>query len=170
MKMTKLMAASAAICALAIGAPAMAQQSQDNDAGPTNGAAGDNSDTIVVNDLLDVFLQAQSSSEDDNSTTINDVNSNNTSVSARQSLSAINTNQYLDEVADFDGEDDTQSTAGYNSGGNSVSGSAFAAFAGILNQSWNTGLNSNAQSATNVAVQGTINFNEAGDGGGSGGD
>ena len=53
---------------------------------------------------------------------------------------------------------------GYNSGNNHVSDNAFAAFAGILNQSWNTGVNANTQSGTNLAAGATINFGAA-DGG-----
>ncbi|MEH6758508.1 MAG: hypothetical protein V7676_13500 [Parasphingorhabdus sp.] len=170
MKMTKLMAASAAVVALAVGAPAMAQQAQDNDVTDTNNGA------VVVNDLLDVYLQANASTT--NSFTANDINSNNNNgnnfVVAAQTLTATNTNQYLDEVVDMDGADDTDTPVGYNSGGNSVNGSAFAAFAGILNQAWNTGIDSNAQAGTNIAAQGTINFGDgaaaAPAGGGGGGD
>ncbi|AXJ96504.1 hypothetical protein DM480_14415 [Sphingomonas sp. FARSPH] len=46
----------------------------------------------------------------------------------------------------------------YSSGSNTVNGSAFAAFSGILNQGWNTGINSNAASATNIAAQGSTTF------------
>ncbi|MFC4291570.1 hypothetical protein ACFOWX_03985 [Sphingorhabdus arenilitoris] len=172
MKMVKKIAASVAVCALAAGAPAFAQQAQDND-NDTTGAAGDNSDTIVVNDLLDIYLQAQTDNSQDNSLTANDVGSNNNTVSANQLLNAVNTNSQMDELVDLDGEDGTPAPVGYNSGNNEVRGSAFAAFAGILNQAWNTGINSNAQAATNIAAQGTINFGDgssaAGAGGGGGG-
>jgi len=46
----------------------------------------------------------------------------------------------------------------YNSGANSIGGSAFAAYSGILNQGWNTGINANSQAATNIAAQGTMTF------------
>ena len=46
----------------------------------------------------------------------------------------------------------------YNSGSNTIDGAAFAAYSGILNQGWNTGINSNAQAATNIAAQGTTSF------------
>lgn len=39
-------------------------------------------------------------------------------------------------------------------GDNVVNGSAFANFAGLLNNGWNSGLASNAQAATNIAAQG----------------
>lgn len=167
MKMTKVMAASAAVVALAVGAPAMAQQNQNNDVTDTNNGA------VVVNDLLDVYLAADASTNN----TLDDINSNNNNnndlVIATQTLTATNTNSLMDELVDLDGEDGTPAPVGYNSGDNYVRGNAFAAFAGILNQSWNTGINSNAQSATNIAAQGTINFGDgaaAADGGGAGGD
>tara|TARA_R110000772_G_scaffold102435_1_gene203185 strand:+ start:2572 stop:3081 length:510 start_codon:yes stop_codon:yes gene_type:complete len=169
MKMTKLMAASAAVVALAVGTPAMAQQTQDNDVDNTDNGA------VVVNDLLDVYLQADASTT--NTFTANDLNSNNNNgnnfVIAAQTLTATNTNSYMDELVDLDGEDGTPAPVGYNSGDNSVYGSAFAAFAGILNQAWNTGINSNAQAGTNIAAQGTINFGDgaaAAPAGGGGGD
>lgn len=46
----------------------------------------------------------------------------------------------------------------YGSGANSIGGSAFAAYSGILNQGWNTGINANSQAATNIAAQGTTSF------------
>lgn len=167
MKMTKLLAASAAAAALAVGAPAMAQQSQNNDVDNTDNGA------VVVNDLLDVYLQAQQSTDNSVRLTTRDVNSHNNngnnSVAAFQLLNAVNTNSQMDELVDLDGEDGTPAPVGYNSGDNYVRGSAFAAFAGILNQAWNTGINSNAQAATNIAAQGTINFGDGSGGGGGGG-
>ncbi|QTD55220.1 hypothetical protein [Parasphingorhabdus cellanae] len=166
MKMTKLLAASAAVAALAVGAPAMAQQNQGND-------VYDNADSLVINDLLDIYLAQDAST----TTTVDDVasnnNNNNDLVIATQTLTAYNTNSLMDELVDLDGEDGTPAPVGYNSGDNYVRGNAFAAFAGILNQSWNTGINSNAQSATNIAAQGTINFGDgaaAAEGGAGGGD
>ncbi|MEP2101304.1 MAG: hypothetical protein ABJP02_01620 [Parasphingorhabdus sp.] len=168
MKMTKVMAASAAVVALAVGAPAMAQQNQNNDVTDTNNGA------VVVNDLLDVYLAADASTT--NTFTANDINSNNNNnndlVIAVQTLTATNTAYEFDEMVDLDGEDGTPAPVGYNSGDNYNSGSAFSAFAGIANQSWNTGVYSNAQSATNIAAQGSINFGdgagEAAAGGGGG--
>ncbi len=165
MKMTKVLAASAAVAALAVGAPAMAQQNQGND-------VYDNADSIVVNDLLDVYLAQDASTTN----TLDDINSNNNNnndlVIATQTLTAYNTNSEMDELIDLDGEDGTPAPVGYNSGDNYVRGNAFAAFAGILNQSWNTGVNNNNQAATNIAAQGSINFGdgagEAAAGGGGG--
>lgn len=165
MKMTKVLAASAAVAALAVGAPAMAQQNQGND-------VYDNADSIVVNDLLDIYLAQDASTTN----TLDDINSNNNNnndlVVATQTLTAYNTNSQMDELIDLDGEDGTPAPVGYNSGDNYVRGNAFAAFAGILNQSWNTGVNNNNQAATNIAAQGSINFGdgagEAAAGGGGG--
>ena len=168
MKLVKLTAASVAACALVIGSSAYAQQTQDNDVTDVDNNA------VVVNDLLDVYLQAQNNSQDNDTLTVGDVASNNNTVTATQLLFAINTNSQLDEVVDLDGTDDSPSDVGYASGNNRIDGSAFAAYAGILNQAWNTGINSNAQAATNISAQGTINFGDgaaaAGGGGGGAGD
>jgi hypothetical protein len=97
----------------------------------------------------------------------------NNYVVAEQELKATNVNMYLDEVVDLDGEDDSDTAVGYNSGNNTVRDNAFAAFAGISNAAWNTGINANTQAATNIAAQGTINFGVGGstsDGGTDGGD
>ena len=52
-------------------------------------------------------------------------------------------------------------------------GNAFAAFAGISNNAWNTGINANTQAATNIAAYGQVSFaangSDAG-GGAPGGD
>jgi len=168
MKTMKLMAASAAVVALAVGAPAMAQQNQNNDVTDTNNGA------VVVNDLLDVYLAADASTT--NTFTADDINSNNNNnndlVIAVQTLTATNAAQNFDEIVDLDGEDGTPAPVGYNSGDNYNRGNAFSAFAGIANQSMNSGVYSNAQSATNIAAQGSINFGdgagEAAAGGGGG--
>ncbi len=166
MKMTKVLAASAAVAALAVGAPAMAQQNQNNDVTDTDNGA------VVVNDLLDVYLAADASTTN----TLDDINSNNNNnndlVIATQTLTATNTAYEFDEMVDLDGEDGSPAPVGYNSGDNYNRGNAFSAFAGIANQSMNTGVYSNAQSATNIAAQGSINFGdgagEAAAGGGGG--
>ena len=173
----KVMLAVSTLALAATAAPALAQQNQDND-NTTTGASGNHSDndTVVVNDLIDLFVQdnaADSYSDDDQDNDGNGSFNSNTLVVANQSLSATNTNQYLDEVVDLDGEDDSDTAVGYNSGNNSVRGNAFAAYAGILNAAWNTGINANTQAATNIAAQGTVSFGDsapAGGGGGGGGD
>jgi hypothetical protein len=171
----KVMLAVSTLALAATAAPAFAQgqQNQDND-NSTNGAAGNNSDTVVVNDLIDLFVQdnaADTFSDDDQDNDGNGSFNGNSLVVATQTLGANNTNQQMDELVDLDGEDGSETAVGYNSGNNNVSGSAFAAYAGILNAAWNTGINSNAQAATNIAASGTVSFGDTtapggGDGGG----
>ena len=172
----KVMLAVSTLALAATAAPAIAQQNQDND-NTTTGASGNHSDndTVVVNDLIDLFVQdnaADSYSDDDQDNDGNGSFNGNTIVVASQSLSATNTNQYLDEVVDLDGEDESDTAVGYNSGDNYVRGNAFAAYAGIMNAAWNTGINANTQAATNIAASGSVNFGEccAADSGGGGGD
>lgn len=172
----KVMLAVSAMALAATAAPAIAQTQSNNDAN-NNGASGNNSDndTVVVNDLIDLFVQdnaADSYSDDDQDNDGNGSFNGNTLVVANQSLSATNTNKYMDELVDLDGEDDSDTAVGYNSGNNSVRGNAFAAYAGILNAAWNTGINANTQAATNIAAQGTVSFGDtsAPAAGGGGGD
>lgn len=158
-----VMLAVSTLALAATAAPAIAQQNQDND-NTTTGASGNNSDTVVVNDLIDLFVQdnaADTFSDDDQDNDGNGSGNGNNLVVAIQTLSATNTNQYLDEVVDLDGEDDSDTAVGYNSGNNSVNGNAFAAYAGILNAAWNTGINANTQAATNIAAQGTVSFGDS---------
>jgi hypothetical protein len=168
----KVMLAVSTLALAATAAPALAQQNQDND-NNTNGAAnGFGNDTTVVNDLIDVFVQdnaADTFSDDDQDNDGNGSGNGNNLVVAIQALTATNTNQQMDELVDLDGEDDSDTAVGYNSGNNSVSGSAFAAYAGILNAAWNTGINSNAQAATNIAAQGTVSFGDSAPAAGGGG-
>ena len=168
----KVMLAVSTLALAVTAAPAVAQgQDQDND-NTTNGAAGNNSDTLVVNDLIDLFIQdnaADTFSDDDQDNDGNGSLNGNSLVVATQTLSANNTNQNLDEVVDLDGEDGTETAVGYNSGNNSVRGSAFAAYAGILNAAWNTGINANTQAATNIAASGTVSFGDSAPAGGGGG-
>ena len=173
----KVMLAVSTLALAATAAPAFAQQNQDND-NTTTGASGNRSDTTVVNDLIDLFVQdnaADSYSDDDQDNDGNGSGNGNNFVIASQSLNAVNTNKYLDEVVDLDGEDGSETPVGYNSGNNSIRGNAFAAYAGIMNAAWNTGINANTQAATNIAAQGTVSFGECcaaadGGGGGDGGD
>lgn len=155
---------------LAIAAPASAQQNQNNDA--NNNGGGEMSTTTVINDYLDEFYQ--DNGPDSLSETVSESYqaNDNTLISAYQELYAVNSNSELDEVVDLDGEDGTETAVGYNSGNNSVNDNAFAAFAGIANQAWNTGINANTQAATNIAAQGTVNFgvNSGAGAGGGGGD
>jgi hypothetical protein len=161
--------------ALAIAAPAFANDQNQNNTANNNSSSGLFSSTTVVNDMIDDFVQ------DNGPVTLSESYSesyqanNNTEIVAYQTLEATNTNQYLDEVVDLDGEDGSETPVGYNSGSNSVNDNAFAAFAGIANQAWNSGINANTQAATNIAAQGTVNFgvnsgSSSGSGGGGGGD
>lgn len=169
----KVMLAVSTLALAVSAAPAFAQGSQDQDNdNTTTGAEGNNSDTVVVNDLIDLFVQdnaADTFSDDDQDNDGNGSFNGNSLVVATQTLSANNTNQNLDEVVDMDGEDDSDTNVGYQSGNNSVSGSAFAAYAGILNAAWNTGINANTQAATNIAASGTVSFGDSGSNGGAGG-
>lgn len=164
----KVMLAVSTLALAVTAAPAVAQgQDQDND-NTTNGAAGNNSDTLVVNDLIDLFVQdnaADTFSDDDQDNDGNGSFNGNSLVVATQTLNANNTNQNLDEVVDMDGIDEDPSSVGYNSGNNAVRGNAFAAYAGILNAAWNTGINANTQAATNIAASGTVSFGDTGGGG-----
>ena len=167
----KVMLAVSTLALAVSAAPAFAQGSQDQDNdNTTTGASGNNSDTVVVNDLIDLFVQdnaADTFTSEDNDG--NGSGNGNTAVVAIQALTATNTNSQMDELVDLDGEDDSDTAVGYNSGNNSVRGSAFAAYAGILNAAWNTGINSNAQAATNIAASGTVSFGDSAPAGGDGG-
>ena len=169
----KVMLAVSTLALAATAAPAIAQD-QDND-NTTTGAAGNNSDTVVVNDLIDLFVTDNAADTFNDNDQDNDGNGSlngNSLVVATQTLSATNTNHDMDELVDLDGEDGTETAVGYNSGNNSVRGNAFAAYAGILNAAWNTGINANTQAATNIAASGTVSFGDSAPaaGGGGGGD
>ena len=157
MNMKKLMTASALVIGLGLSSAAVANdQNQNNQANNNTSATGGT--TLVWNDLIDSYYQDNAA---DTVTLDYDVSSQqngNTAIVATQVLYAANSNSQLDEVVDLDGEDDTDTAVGYNSGNNTVNDNAFAAYAGILNQAWNTGINANTQAATNIAAQGTVNF------------
>lgn len=80
-----------------------------------------------------------------------DIDVDEDKVIANQTLSGVIVNYGFDEIVDVEDGD-------YETGDNDIGGSAFAAFAGILSQSWNTGTNANTQAATNVAARGTVHF------------
>ncbi len=86
---------------------------------------------------------------------VEDSNNQNGSIIADQDMMAIISNDGGMEAV----VDDTNE--GYRSGDNTVRGNAFAAFAGILNNAWNTGVNANTQAGTNIAAGATINFGDA---------
>ena len=166
----KVMLAVSTLALAVTATPAIAQD-QDND-NTTTGAAGNNSDTVVVNDLIDLFVTDNAADTFNDNDQDNDGNGSlngNSLVVASQTLSATNTNHDMDELVDLDGEDGTETAVGYNSGNNSVRGNAFAAYAGILNSAWNTGINANTQAATNIAASGTVSFGDSAPAGGGGG-
>lgn len=120
-------------------------------------SGNDNSDNSIDvadsgNDNSDNSLNVADSGNDSSNNSTNNSNNGNDSsaVVALQVLTATVSNA---AALNFNG---TQ--ADYSSGSNSVSGSAFAAFSGILNNGWNTGINANAQAATNIAARGTVTF------------
>lgn len=172
MRVKSVFLAAVSAAGLFVAGPALAQATGGN-----NTANGN--DNIQVSDVLDLFA-IDNAADTYNSSSSWSLSKSSTSTSsdrnvvATQYLKAINSNSQLDEVADFDGVDEDQSSVGYNSGNNSVNDNAFAAFAGISNNAWNTGLNANTQAATNIAAMGTVNFGVSGccaaDGGGDGGD
>lgn len=157
MKMNKLMTASALVIGLGLSSAAMANdQNQTNDANSNGGGIG--STTTVWNDLIDSYYQDNAADTMTMDFSASSEKNGNTMIVAKQYLFAENSNSMLDEVVDLDGEDRNETAVGYNSGSNSVNDNAFAAYAGILNQAWNTGINANTQAATNIAAQGTVNF------------
>jgi hypothetical protein len=116
-------------------------------------SGNDNSDNSV-NDSGNLAFALASFNTDNSNNSTNDSNNNNdsSSVVALQVLTATVSNaaplNFQSLLSD------------YSSGDNSVNGSAFAAFSGILNNGWNTGINANAQAATNVAARGTVTFSQ----------
>jgi hypothetical protein len=137
-------AASAAIIGLAFGAPAFAHDHGGggiDDSSFTNTDSHDKSLTVGDITLSPTYSPSFSATK---TVTV-------TKAVADQDLRAVNVNFGMHELVNNDDE-------GYSSGNNGVSGSAFAAFAGILNQGWNTGIDANTQAANNVAAVGTVNF------------
>lgn len=127
----------------------------------------------IINDIVGVTYTSDGSKSltfsSSNSEGNGSANGNN-AVVASQDLKATNSNRYLNDVVDMSTGGSSEGRHHHNGGGsggdyasgdNSISGGAFAAFAGVLNQAWNTGINSNAQSATNIAAQGNISFGNA---------
>ncbi len=156
MKMNKMMAASAAVAALVVGAPAVAQDAAEAaSTGSENESYSevyDVYDSTVENDLIDATLGS----------TVGDVNSNNSYdydyVVSTQTLISANANQNFEEMIDVDTYEDYIELS---TGDNYIDGSAFTAFAGIANLSLNTGVNSHAQSGTSIAAQGTVSLGAA---------
>lgn len=74
----------------------------------------------------------------------------NNAVVADQELSGV--------IVGHDMKDVVDNVDGYDSGDQNVQGNSFAAYAGILNQAWNTGIAANTQAGTNIAASAQVNF------------
>jgi hypothetical protein len=159
MKLRYLVAASAVVLGVSISSPALAKNVNKND----------NTNSNTTQNNSDATATATATSDGKSANGNNRDNDSSQDVVATQVLVAINSNHDMKDVVD-------DLDNGYKSGDNSVNGNSFAAFAGILNQSFNTGIDANTQSATNIAARGTVNFaaggttNGGGNGGGGGGD
>ncbi|HEX7819438.1 MAG TPA: hypothetical protein VF463_02335 [Sphingobium sp.] len=159
---SKLLISAAAVVVLGFAAPSFAASTSAG--ANVNGAAGDHSDTNVSNtNKTLVFAPSES-------TSVSKTISNTKAISTSLAVSLSDSSQHngnVKIVADqtlgqsisnasrmnFNGKE-----SDYSSGSNSVRGSAFAAYSGILNQGWNTGISSNTQAATNIAAQGQTTF------------
>ena len=181
MKMKIALSASALVLAFGLALPAAAQVAS----GTTGGAAtaiglasattNTTSTDIGVSDFLNTEIELTDNSDnsvndsgntdlafalgsfnsDSSNNSVNNSNNGNDSsaVVATQTLLAINANAAPLNFMSL-------ALSNYSSGDNSVNGSAFAAYSGILNQGWNTGINANAQAATNIAARGTVTFSQ----------
>lgn len=137
----------------------------NNTSNKTDTIASNNSSTKTTNNTSNktATLDSYNTSTDNSSHTKNlALDSNNMSDSNNTNNSQRNGNWRLMAMQDLSATAAPVTSSGrsvsFSSGSNSISGSAFAAYAGILNQAWNTGMASNAQAATNIAAQGTITF------------
>lgn len=158
---SNLLVSVVAVAALGIAAPSFAQTTATS---TVNGASGANSDTTVRNNNETLtFAPVKTSTRTSTKTLTETQTSTKTSTWTDNSQRNGNIRMVADQSLDasvsnrgslnFNG-----GGANYSSGFNSISGAAFAAYSGILNQGWNTGINSNAQAATNIAAQGTMTF------------
>jgi hypothetical protein len=154
MKLRYLVAASAVVLGVGIGSPALAKNVNKNH----------NTNTNTTHNNSDATATATATSNGKSANGNNRDNDSSQDVVATQVLVAVNSNHDMTDVVD-------NLKKGYRSGDNSVNDDSFAAFAGILNQSFNTGIDANTQSATNIAARGTVNFAAGGttNGGGKGG-
>jgi hypothetical protein len=158
MKFKSYLTASVLVIGLGLSNAAFANDQNQGNTANGNTASGAGATTTVWNDLIDYYYQDNAADMMTVDYDLSSQENGNTSIVAEQYLYAENSNSYLDEVVDLDGEDGSETPVGYNSGDNSVNANAFAAYAGILNQAWNTGINANTQAATNIAAQGTVTF------------
>ena len=176
--MRKLLTITAgAAAAFLLTTPALAQDDTEGGPGSQDQTADDNaiddgdSNTQLEDSIQNMLNGWSNMGNDSSQDQDNDGNGSfngNRFVVAQQELKAVNINKELDEVVDLDGLDEDASAVGYNSGNNVVRDNAFAAFAGIANAAWNTGINANTQAATNIAAHGSITFGVTGDSGANG--
>ena len=165
MKIKSTLAASALVLAMGLAMPAAAQQTTGpTSAGPTTGGSGANADATSTSTSTDINVQDSANDSSDNSLNVadsgndNSNNSTNSSNNGNDSSAVVALQVLTATVSNAAALNFTGGFADYASGSNSVSGSAFAAFSGILNNGWNTGINANAQAATNIAARGTVTF------------
>lgn len=178
MTIKQTIAVSALALGLCMAAPAYAQQASNSQAGAiglvatatntstdlnmqdsnndnsisVSDSGNDNSDNRISDSGNLAFALGSFNTDNTNNSTNGSNNGNdNSSIVAEQNLRATSNGAPITFLNLLAGGDNS-------SGDNSVSGSAFAAYAGILNSAWNTGVNSNAQAATNVAARGTVTF------------
>jgi hypothetical protein len=186
MKITTILSASALVLAFGIAVPASAQVASGTVGGPATATGFLNSATTNTTSTdigLSNFANDQSNNDDHTNNSIND--SGNTAIAVSDFLndkSVRNRSSWEYNLSNdsHDGNDSSSVVAtqtllainanaaplnfmslalsDYSSGDNSVRGGAFAAFSGILNQGWNTGINANAQAATNIAARGSVTF------------
>jgi hypothetical protein len=176
----RYLAATAAVVGLGLASPALAINVNLNGNGNLNGnlnASLNGNLNANVNATQNNSNASSSASATASSDGV-DIDTGDITVSV-QTLTASNTNHGMHAVVDMSGGDGgTGGTGGggllfggtggqggtggaagnFNSGDNNVSGNAFAAYAGILNNAWNTGINSNAQAASSIAARGTVSF------------
>jgi hypothetical protein len=162
MTIKQTIAVSAIALGLCLTAPAYAQQASNSQAGAIGAVAtatntstdlnmqdSNNDNSVTDANKLAFALASYNTDNTNNSVNGSNNGNDNSSIVADQDLRATSNGApvlFLSLASDN------------SSGDNSVSGSAFAAYAGILNTAWNTGINSNAQAATNVAARGTVTF------------
>ncbi|HVU29950.1 MAG TPA: hypothetical protein VHE36_06070 [Sphingomicrobium sp.] len=136
----------------ASGGSTAASQGGTVDQNKDNGNNRDNVDVAVTtgDNNLDGF-QANGNNRGNSDSSGSDNNSfGNNAVVADQSLSGV--------VVGHDQKDLVDDVDGYESGDNNIQGNSFAAYAGILNQAWNTGIAANTQAGTNIAASAQVNF------------
>ncbi len=173
-------AVSALALGLCLAAPAYAQQTSNSQAGAVAGlvatATNTSTDLNMQDSNNDNSLNVSDSGNDNSDNSIAD--SGNTdlafalgSFNSDSSDNSTNDSNNGNDSSSIVADQDLRANASVNapilflslasdnsSGDNSVSGNAFAAYAGILNNAWNTGISSNAQAATNMAARGTVTF------------